>query len=153
MWLTFGAKNNKHIELTPYSVMNVKLAVQILSDSVNQALPTYVPPEAVATAKFCKMLDSFFDCINVRNTQVVILKREQFLKPYESLDDERFTWLIETFLKYFTDWKASIAVRPGQFNDNAKARMYNSWQTYEGIKINLLSRSFGKLFWTSATYQ
>ena len=65
--------------------------------------------------------------------------RKPFLKPYESLDDERFTWLIETFLKYFTDWKASIAVRPGQFNDNAKASMFISWQTYEGIKITVHS--------------
>ena len=66
------------------------------------------------------------------------LERKPLLKPYESLD-ERFTWLSETFLKYFTDWKASIAVRPGQFNDNAKASMFISWQTYEGIKITVRS--------------
>ena len=130
---------NEHIKLTPYSLMNVKLAVQVLSDSVYQALTTYGPPEAVETARFCKMFDSFFDCINVRNTCEVILKRKPFLKPYESLDDERFTWLIETFLKYFTDWKASVEIRPGQFTDNTKASMFISWQTYEGIKITVHS--------------
>ena len=88
---------NEHIKLTPDSVMNVKLAVQVLSDSIYHALTTYGPPEAVATTRFCKMFDSFFDCINVRNTHEVNLKRKPFLKPYESLDDERFTWLIETF--------------------------------------------------------
>ena len=87
---------NKHIKLTPYSAMNVKLEVQVLSDSVYHALTTYGPPEAVATTRFCKMFDSFFDCINGRNTHEVNLKRKPFLKPYESLD-ERFTWLIETF--------------------------------------------------------
>ena len=56
--------------------MNVKLAVQVLSDSVYQALKTYGPPEAIATANFCKMFDSFFDCMNVRNTQEAILKRK-----------------------------------------------------------------------------
>ena len=50
---------NEHIKLTPYSVMNIKLAVQVLSDSVYHALTTYGPPEAVATARFCKMFDSF----------------------------------------------------------------------------------------------
>ena len=67
---------NEHIKLTPYSVMNVKLAVQVLSDSVYQALKTYGPPEAIATANFCKMFDIFLDCMNVRNTQEAILKRK-----------------------------------------------------------------------------
>ena len=35
-----------HINLTPYSVMNVRLAVQVLSLSVSTALKTYGPPEA-----------------------------------------------------------------------------------------------------------
>lgn len=130
---------NEHIKLTPYSVMNVKLAVQVLSDSVYQALKTYGPPEAIATANFCKMFDNFFDCMNVRNTQEAILKRKEFLKPYESSDDQRFTWLIDTFLKYFSDWEECIADRPGQFSDNAKAKMFISWQTYEGVKITVHS--------------
>ena len=88
-------------KLTPYLGMNVKLQVQVSSDPVYQALTMYGPPETVATSKCFKMLDICFDCINVRSTQEVILKWKQFLKPYESLDDERFTWLIETFLKYF----------------------------------------------------
>ena len=47
------------------------------------------------------------------------------------MNDERFTWLIDTFLKYFTDWKISI----NNFDTNAKANMFLSWQTYEGLKI------------------
>ena len=51
------------------------------------------------------------------------------------LNDERFIWLIDTFLQYFEDWKHSIAKRPGQFTANARANMFISWQTYEGVKI------------------
>ena len=54
-------------------------------------------------------------------------------KPYESINDERFTWLSGKFLKYFTDWKISIAARPGEFTDNARR------QTYEGIEITVHS--------------
>ena len=46
---------------------------------------------------------------------------------------------IDTFLKYFADWKTSIATRPGEFTDNARANMFLSWQTYQGIKITVHS--------------
>ena len=41
--------------------------------------------------------------------------------------------MVNTLLKYFSDWKVSAIARPGQFTDNARANMYISWQ--EGIKI------------------
>ena len=59
---------NDHIKLTPFSVMNVRLAAQVLSESVFQALKTFGPPDAIATAVYCRMFDKFFDCLNVRNT-------------------------------------------------------------------------------------
>ena len=43
------------------------------------------------------------------------------------------------FLKYFTAWKISIAAGPGEFTDNARANMFISWQTYEGIQITVHS--------------
>ena len=77
--------------------------------------------------------------MNVRNSRQAIIKIKLFLKPYESINDERFTWLTGKFLKYFTDWKISIAARPGEFTDNARANMFISWQTYEGIQITVHS--------------
>ena len=130
---------NEHISLTPFSVMNVRLAAQVLSESVFQALQTYGPPDAIGTAIYCRMFDKFFDCLNVRNKTEAVTKAKPFLKPYESQDDERFIWLIDTFLKYFSDWKESIATRPGQFTKNAKANMFISWQTYNSIKITVHS--------------
>ena len=130
---------NEHINLTSYSVMNVRLAAQVLSESVYQALTSYGPPEASGTAKYCQMLDKFFDCLNVKNTVEASTKCKPFLKPYNSLNDERFAWLINNFLQYFEDLKQSIDERPGQFTPNAKANMFISRQTFEGMKLTVHS--------------
>ena len=61
-----------------------------------------------------------------------------FLKPYESINDERFTWLTGKFLKYFTDWKIYIAARPGEFTDNARSSICSNRK--------ILSRFSRKLF-------
>jgi hypothetical protein len=118
---------NEHISLTPFSVMNVRLAAQVLSQSVFQAFATYGTRAEMGTAVFCQMFDKFFDCLNVRNSVEHVRKLKPFLKPYESVDDERFSWLLNTFLKYFTDWKHSIATRPGEFTPNARANMFIPW--------------------------
>ena len=100
------------------------------------ALKSFGPPEATSTAKYCEMFDKFFDCFNVRNTKEYITKQKHFLKPYTSVDDERFQWLMETFLAYFTDWKNSIKSRPGgPFTNTEKSRMFISWQTHEALII------------------
>ena len=78
--------------LTSYSVMNVRLATQILTNSVSVVLKNFGSPDATATAVFCDMFDKFFDCLNVRNTMGHVTKQKPFLKPYTS-DDERFSWL------------------------------------------------------------
>ena len=46
-------------KLTPYSIMNVKLAAQELSSTVSKVLLKYGPPEAAGTAKFCSLMDMF----------------------------------------------------------------------------------------------
>ena len=51
---------NDHIRLTPFSVMNVRLATQVLSESVFKALQTFGPSEESATALYCHMFDRFF---------------------------------------------------------------------------------------------
>ena len=58
-----------HIKLTSYSTMRVNLAAQVLSTSVAAVLKAFSPPETAGTAKLCEMVDSFFDCLNVRSTQ------------------------------------------------------------------------------------
>ena len=127
-----------HINLTPFSVMRVRLAAQVLSETVGQVLNSFGPADAVGTAQFCLMMDKFFDCLNVKNTVQHKLKQKTFLKPYTSVDDERFAWL-DQFLDYFELWKESIDERQGTFTQNAKSNMFISWQSYEGLQVTVHS--------------
>ena len=83
---------NDHINLSSFSVMNVRLAAQVLSESVSQALQTFGPTEAHTTATYCQMFDKFFDCMNVRNTTEFGKKAKPFLQHYKSEQDEHFIW-------------------------------------------------------------
>ena len=66
-------------------------------------------------------------------------KRKPFLAPYTSVDDERFSWLLEKFLPYFAKWKKSIEDRPGKFSPADKLRMFISWQTHEALNVTTSS--------------
>lgn len=59
-----------HIVLT--STTHVKLAVQILSNTVSPALQHYMSEEASKTAMLCSMRKKFLDCGNVRS--IIILR-------------------------------------------------------------------------------
>lgn len=128
----------EHVNLNAYSVMRVNLAAQVLSASVAAVLKSLGPPEATATAKLCEMVDSFFDCLNVRSRTEHGRKRKPFLAPYTSLDDRRFQFLMD-FLEYLRLWKESTERRPGNFTQNARGRMFLSWQTHEGFKLTVSS--------------
>ena len=130
---------SNHIDLTQFSVMRVRLAAQVLSETVNSVLNSFGPAEAESTANFCLMMDKLFDCLNVKNTVEHTLKNKPFLKPYESVDDDiRFEWL-DNFLNYFEAWKESIEERQGNFTRNAKSNMFFSWQTYEELQVTVHS--------------
>ena len=79
----------EHVNLNAYSVMRVNLAAQVLSASVAAVLKSFGPPEATATAKLCEMVDSVFDCLNVRSMTEHERKHKPFLAPYTSLNDRR----------------------------------------------------------------
>ena len=91
--------------------------------------------EVLETARFCGMMNDFFDCTNVRSLTESVRKKNQFIKPYESPDDERFAWLVDVFLKYLNDWKQSTLDRPGSFSADERGKMFLSQKTYEGLKI------------------
>ena len=48
-----------HINLTPFSVMRVRLAAQVLSETVGSVTNSFGPAGAAGTAKFCLMMDNF----------------------------------------------------------------------------------------------
>ena len=103
------------------------------------ALLQFGSADAKGTAEYCLMFDKFFDCMNVRNSVEHIHKRKPFLAPYTSVDDDRFSWLLDTFLPYFSKWKKSLADRPGNFTPADKSRMFISWQTHEALNVTTSS--------------
>lgn len=131
--------SDQYIYLNPYSVACVKFATQILSKSVGEVLRHFGNMEIFETVQYCKMSDSSFDCLNVSSLTEHERKRKLFLAPFTSENDERFDWLQQKFLKHFIDWKRSVVERPGNFTQNAVAKMFISWQTFEEFCITVYS--------------
>ena len=67
-----------HISLTSYSVMRVNVAAQVLSETAGNVLNSFDPEEAEGTGQFCIIMDTFFYCLNVRNTKEHIVERKPF---------------------------------------------------------------------------
>ena len=93
----------------------------------------------LGTAEFCLMFDRFFDIMNVSSTTASSRELKPFNAPFSSIDDPRFSWLKNQFLKYFEDWLRSIEERPGAYTKSEKQKMFISSQTYEGVKITVHS--------------
>ena len=129
----------EHIVLNSYSKMKVKLATQILSRSVAIALEETGNDEVMGTAEFCRMMNDYFDCTNVRSRTEHTRKRNDLIKPYTSVEDTRFQWLLDVFLQYLEMWKKSTLERDGKYSIDARGKMFLSLQTYEGLVISVHS--------------
>ena len=108
-----------HINLASCSKMKVTLAAQVLSNTMALALRRFYPgEEAKETARFCEMMNPFFDCPNVQSTTEHIRKRNNLLVPYSSPDDARFEWLKNTFF--------GVSPRVAECNSTA------GWKLFKG---------------------
>ena len=90
----------EHVDLNPFSKMNVKLARQVLSQTTANILFNYYPDETHGSAEFCGKMNKIFYCLNVRNQTEHIKQRKADVAPYKDIDDDRFNWLTNGFLDY-----------------------------------------------------
>ncbi len=127
------------VELTVYSVMNVRLAVQALCETTSNLLSEYYGSDTYGTSQLCAYAEKFFDALSVRSPREGILNPKEFLLPYTSVEDLRFTWLENIFLQFLHNWKTSFNNREKHFNRNSKETMFWSWQTYKVLKITYYS--------------
>ena len=81
----------KHIKLTPYSIMNAKRAANAISFTVSKDLLKYRPPKAAGTAKFCSLMDTFFDIMSIGNINFHKFELKPSLLQFSRVDDPRFT--------------------------------------------------------------
>jgi len=119
--------------------MNVRLAVQVLSESVSKILTEYYPAGTYATANLCHYMNRFFDCLNVQSDKECIKDRNEFCAPYTDVNDHRFMWLKNDLLQFLKSWKMSTMSRPGDFTQSERDKMFLSHQTYTGIVISVNS--------------
>ena len=63
----------------------------MLSNSVACCFDLMDNEEHRETAKFCRMFDKFFDCLNTRRAGESKEKRKPDLDPYRSPNDKRLT--------------------------------------------------------------
>ena len=131
----------------------------MLSESVAKALELTGGEEVTETVKFVKMLDHFFDCLNVNNFHTGKQKRKQFQDPYRSGDDFRLKvififvcptsimlhavttlatnpmqWLEDEFLGYLQNWEGSVMAQSG-LSMKEKNSMLLSPETRFGIEV------------------
>ena len=110
-----------------------------MSSTVANALELYYPGQTIETVKFIRHVNKFFDCLNTRNLNEGIRKRNDNLTPYTTTEDERLKYLTGEFLDYFKMWKTSVDNRRGDFSKSEKAGMQLSYQTLEGLELTVKS--------------
>ena len=107
----YSILKDEHIDLSPQLRMSVRLAAQILSNSMANALRAKDDPHLAETAIFCEIMDKWFDCLNGQYFSQDIKTRKPELAPYTSKDDWRFRWLAEMFLGLLEEWENDINTR------------------------------------------
>lgn len=70
----------EHIKINSYSSMRVYLAAQVLSSTMSTVLSHFNNAECSETAKYCKLVDSFLDCFNVRNPTEGKLRNKSYMR-------------------------------------------------------------------------
>lgn len=126
-----------HLHLTAHSVMNVRLAAQVLSYSVGSVMQHHGGVEARETAKFILLMDRFFDCLNSRHWGEAEQRKKPDLAPYVDVNDGRFLFLQVEFLQYIEEWRMSTENRPGDFSKAARQKMFLTHQTYKGLVMTV----------------
>ena len=64
--------------------------LQVMSESVASALQYLDNDKTQQTWLFIRMVDWFFDCLNVRNPLLAQMKQKKSIAPYTTPNDERF---------------------------------------------------------------
>ena len=125
-----------------------------MSESVANALESGGDNRTEETAKFIRMIDKFFDALNVANLNTGWKERKDFQSPYTSITDFRLKvlssvytifaiyfvfflmlqWLTDEFIPYLKEWENSVKTRKG-FNSKAKDMMVLARETRQGIEV------------------
>ena len=101
----------EHINLSPQLRMRVRLAAQVLSKSMAEAIRARGREDMLETACFCELMNTWFDCLNGRSLKKGHRERNPNLHAYEIVDDARFSFFLD-FLNYINEWEEEVANIP-----------------------------------------
>ena len=124
---------DKHINLFPQLRMRVRLAVQVLSSSVSDAVIAHDDPNVVETANICKLFDSWSHALDGRYRSDGMKQKTRPSALWDILDP-RFKWFEETFLHWLKEWEGEINDIPC-FTKTERNKFFLSLQTSNGFKI------------------
>ena len=128
-----------HLMLTSFSKMRVKLAAQVLSATVANALQYAYGNAVNSNAEFINILNRWFDIMNVKNLYEGQHTRNSDLLAFTDVNDSRLTWLEKDFPQYFDAWKSAAEARTGKHSQKERMQMQLSYQTINGLKLTSLS--------------
>lgn len=130
--------NAQNVFLTSYSVMKVKYAAQVLSQSVANVLKQMNWPKTGQLINFIEMMNKFFDCLNGAHSSQALKHLNENLAAYDDINDPRFDWLLRDFWENFmVKWKEDNA-KLG-LTASALAKTMLPYQAVEGIEISIRS--------------
>ena len=156
--------NSQNVFPNSYSCMKVRLAAEVMSDTVNLHIEEQNWPNTSETVRFIRMVNKFFDCLNGAHESQHVKTRNANLKPHSDEADERFDWLENVFLRYIVDWRKQATedceklkqqrkgekmkkqgeqskLSRGQIRDEDPKRRMLSLQTQQGIEMAIKSFS------------
>ena len=121
----------EHVVLTPYSKIKKKLVTQ------DQFF----------------FMNNFFDCTNVRSKTEHVRKRNEFIKPYTAVDDERLSRLKDVIMNSLEDWRLSTLTWEGENIAEKRGRCFKIY-VYSHIEaIQFLLREIIGIVYRSVHFQ
>lgn len=120
---------DQHIKPTPFQKMKVKLAAQLLSNSVAVALGTYIslgifPASATAIAEFIEKMDNLFDIMNSQNIHSTKIFKQSFTGKNHQLQ----------FLNDILIVFANMKILKNNVNITKRVKFIEGWkQTINGV--------------------
>ncbi|KAE8740549.1 hypothetical protein FOCC_FOCC013930 [Frankliniella occidentalis] len=107
--------NPMNVAPDSYARMKLKVAAQVLSNTVCQDMRSQKWPDAAETENFIEKVNEWFDCLNGAHSSQGKKTNNPNLAPYTSENDVRFETL-DRFLEYLNEWEEEAKNSNQSFN-------------------------------------
>lgn len=143
--------NAQNVFPNSYSKMKVRFAAQVLSNTVAVDLKAQNWPGTEETVRFISLCNRFFDMLNGAHSSQAGRSRNEDLACFSStnIEDNRFDWLRNVFLKYLVDWKKQVDAMA--IPAKQKEKMMLPQATLNGVEISIRAIEAATKFYLKST--